>query len=382
MYYKEAPQKYRRMALGRAVAASSCVPGLFAPITLPDLYPDYTVRLVDGGVFDNQGAAGLVEQDCTVLLVSDASGQTDCEGKPDVSRLGVLMRSNNILQARVREAQYHDQLHRRRSGVLRGLMFLHLRKDLDVDPVNWCDCADPVQGTEEARPVERRGTLTTYGVRKDVQEKLAALRTDLDAFSDLEAYALMTSGYLMAASDFPRGVPGLYAAKVTPGKWPFLAVKNWMTTPGQGPAEQLHLLDLGRYVGMKYWRMSTGLRLLTMLGGLLALVVLIWLTWSTWPYVIWIGGWLVAIPAVVGLASFVGALAVTICPSYVSMVRRIRERTRRVGFGVACLFICPVAWTYLKLFNRRFLKRGEIKQASANAPAKSPRAAAQNITPS
>src|SRR5262249_49640307 len=125
----------------------------------------------------------------------------------------------------------------------------------------------------------------------------------------------------------------------------------------------------------------TGLRLLTMLSGLFALVILLWLAWSTWPYVIWISGWLVAIPVVVGLASFVGALAVTICPSYVSMVRRIRERMRRFGFGAACLFIWPFAWAYLKLLNSRFLKRGEIKPASAKAPA-SPPAVAQNITAS
>jgi len=39
--------------------------------------------------------------------------------------------------------------------------------------------------------------LTQKGlkIRKDVQERLAAIRTDLDSFTDQEAYALMTSGY-------------------------------------------------------------------------------------------------------------------------------------------------------------------------------------------
>ena len=35
-----APPDYRHIRLGEAVAASSCVPGLFEPLVLPRLYPD------------------------------------------------------------------------------------------------------------------------------------------------------------------------------------------------------------------------------------------------------------------------------------------------------------------------------------------------------
>ena len=45
--------------LGEAVAASAAVPGIFEPISLAGIYPKegdpYDVRLVDGGVYDNQG---------------------------------------------------------------------------------------------------------------------------------------------------------------------------------------------------------------------------------------------------------------------------------------------------------------------------------------
>ena len=36
-----------------------------------------------------------------------------------------------------------------------------------------------------------------------MQERLAGLRTDLDSFSDAEAYALMLSGYRMADAELP-----------------------------------------------------------------------------------------------------------------------------------------------------------------------------------
>src|SRR5262249_59251477 len=71
MYYEQAPDPHKRMRLGYAVAASACVPGLFEPLTLANLYerlaPDGSgtvrplVRLVDGGVHDNQGTAALLE---------------------------------------------------------------------------------------------------------------------------------------------------------------------------------------------------------------------------------------------------------------------------------------------------------------------------------
>ncbi|MDH5537561.1 MAG: patatin-like phospholipase family protein, partial [Betaproteobacteria bacterium] len=47
----EAPEQHRDIRIGDAAAASSCVPGLFTPLELRDLYEDgVTVRLVDGGV--------------------------------------------------------------------------------------------------------------------------------------------------------------------------------------------------------------------------------------------------------------------------------------------------------------------------------------------
>ena len=56
MYYGDAPEGFRRVRLGHAVAASACVPGLFQPLEMACLYPEMTLRLVDGGVHDNRGS--------------------------------------------------------------------------------------------------------------------------------------------------------------------------------------------------------------------------------------------------------------------------------------------------------------------------------------
>ena len=118
MYYKDAPSDHQQIRLGHAVAASACVPGLFEPIVLDKLYEDVTVRLVDGGVHDNQGIMGLLEQDCTVIIVSDASGQMGTQDDPSRGLIGVPLRSNSILMARVREAEYRELDARRRSSLV------------------------------------------------------------------------------------------------------------------------------------------------------------------------------------------------------------------------------------------------------------------------
>src|SRR5258708_949631 len=152
----------------------------------------------------------------------------EAQNQPGNGVPSTLLRSNSILQARVREAEYHQLAARRRSSLLRGMMFIHLKKDLDVDPVDWIKCEDPIDASDEARPSFRRGDLTCYGIRKDVQNLLAGIRTDLDSFHDVEAYALMTSGYRMTEFEFPRAAPNFPISNESPAEWEFLGIEEPM----------------------------------------------------------------------------------------------------------------------------------------------------------
>jgi predicted acylesterase/phospholipase RssA len=280
MYYEDAPKRHQNIRLGYAVAASSCVPGLFEPLALPGLYEDYTVRLVDGGVFDNQGTASLLEQGCSVLLVSDASGQMGETPDPSSGELGVLLRSASVSQERVRHSQFRELQARRRSSLLQGLMFIHLKKDLNSDPVDWIDCPDPYDASADARPPELREPLTRYGVRKDLQRPLSEIRTDLDSFTEGEAYSLMTSGYFMTEHEFTRGIqshnvfPDITDEQVKHrSSWRFLDVEEAFKQPGR--AENLKkLLEAGGSLGFKIWRLSRPLIILKQLGTTAALALL------------------------------------------------------------------------------------------------------------
>jgi predicted acylesterase/phospholipase RssA len=234
LYYGEAPVRYRdqplngqprsKVKLSEAVGASAAVPGLFDPLSLDGLYGtkagdsqnlDYGLGLVDGGAWDNQGAASLLDQNCTVLLVSDASGQTGVALQPGSGRLEVMSRTNNILMARVRESQYGYLATLRDAGSLCGLMYVHLKKNLDPENVNWLRSSD-------VSPRSAVTVLTTYGMRRDVQARIADIRTDLDSFSDCEADALMLSGYLMTDHEFEGCIKGFPVDTSLRHKWRFL----------------------------------------------------------------------------------------------------------------------------------------------------------------
>jgi hypothetical protein len=215
LWYDDAPPAYKKFRLGRAVAASSSVPGLFTPIELEGLYEGNVVCLVDGGVHDNQGSDALLEQNCTVLIVSDASGQMNSDKSPSDNRMLSGLRANSILQARLRCAQYGELHARKQSSLLQELIFLHLKKDLEADPVDWIGC-------EEKTPPSQPKPLTSYGINKECQGYLANIRTDLDSFTNTEAHSLMTSGYHMTEKMLPDTLKNFTKEHILSYDWTFL----------------------------------------------------------------------------------------------------------------------------------------------------------------
>lgn len=212
LYYPQAPSKaLRDYPLAYAVAASSCVPAMFEPLSLKGLYPGRTVRLVDGGVHDNQGMAALLDDDCDFILCSDASGQMESQAKPADGMLGVFWRADGILQDRVRESQYHGVKARADAGALHGLFFVHLKQELDPAPIDWIDCDNP-----HVEPPA--SSCTSYGVDREIQRLLSEIRTDLDSFTEVEAYALMASGYQLTAHQL-RELDREHQASGLPGSW-------------------------------------------------------------------------------------------------------------------------------------------------------------------
>ena len=243
LYNWDAPTPHDRVRLGIAVAASACVPGLFGPITLTGLYSGKAVRLVDGGVHDNQGVFSLLEQDCTITLVSDASGQMEAQDKPSRLSTQVPLRSNSILMATVRAAHYRGLETRRRASPLRELMYVHLKKDLGVEPIEWIRRDAPATTSAVNAGRSTPPEISSYGIPIEVQRCLAAIRTDLDSFSTDEAHALMLSGYLMTEKEFPASIRRVPTVSAPRHDWDFLALEKDLNPATRAPERYRELLE-------------------------------------------------------------------------------------------------------------------------------------------
>ncbi|WP_396604577.1 tetratricopeptide repeat-containing protein [Bradyrhizobium sp. YCK136] len=354
VYHDEAPPAHRAIQLGQAVVASACVPGLFEPVRLDGLYEleekgkkaePLVVRHVDGGVHDNQGLAGLIEQDCSVVLVSDASGQTALAVDPGGGTVAPLMRSNSVLMQRVRQEQYAHLNAMQQGGLLKGAMFIHLKQDLDVVPVDWIGCEEPPDTS-----MQEHEPLTEYGIRKEVQELLAGIRTDLDSFSDVEAFALMTSGYRMTEHYLPK-VEALPTDAHRAGDWNFLAIERVLRDANTTDASYKRLVRLLRSAGSRMFRIWSqsrvvllGTLLLTIVGGAL---IGAWLFNIGDPsqFMVTVNGWAL-------LAAI--ALAVPLASPWV------REHVSRISIGLLGLVLWVPAQFHLLLVDRAFLWMGRL----------------------
>jgi predicted acylesterase/phospholipase RssA len=351
MYYSEAPKTHQQIPIGRAVGASACVPGLFEPIALRELFPERTVRLVDGGVHDNQGLSSLLEQNCRVILISDASGQFQEQKTPGGSVGDSLSNSNSVLQARVREAQFDQLSALRRAGAIQGAMFIHLTKDLDAEPVSWVG-APPL-------PAITPSKVTSYGIDRDIQRKLAAVRTDLDSFSDAEAYALMTSGYRMTehALIVEKCLPSLATAG-SRQQWNFLSAEDALTRTNANDQKRMDtLLCVSNELAGKVWDQLLPLKVLRYTLIVAALAGAAWAIRRYWKFQLPSAGSVGILLSVIG--ALVGAYFGL---SLLDKKRRYHKRLDEIGLGIAIMILGWLpAGVHLLFFDRWFLKHGAWK---------------------
>lgn len=155
--------------VGYAVAASAAVPGIFHPMTVSGVTPEGvpTPLLVDGGVIDNQGVDALISRDMKEMVAIDAGGQLTTDSKVRAGALTSLLRSSDIQYGRVR--------------------FVQLARMY-----------------ERGAPFSRIAHIRRRGIGGVAAGSVRAIRTDLDAFSDVEIAYLMRHGYRAAAEVIPR----------------------------------------------------------------------------------------------------------------------------------------------------------------------------------
>ncbi|MEO7991398.1 MAG: patatin-like phospholipase family protein [Chryseolinea sp.] len=290
MYYDDAPKKYKKFRLGYAVGASSCVPVMFEPMPMHDLYPvdpsDRTnkkkieLQLVDGGLHDNQGIASLIEQECKNMIISDASGQMATTTEMTGSAFSVFYRADTILQERIRELQFKDVKERAYTTELNSLISVHLKSDLQQMPISWMYCTDPPRTVYDENWCEDANELTSYGVLRGVQQMLSEIRTDLDSFNDTEAYALMYSGYAQTHQQFKMKKE---KDPEKTGDWNFLKISKHLTLP-ENSKEIEKILATAKRVPFKLFHLSLMLRIAAITAIVVVAAFLLLTSIQYWDY--------------------------------------------------------------------------------------------------
>ncbi len=252
LYYPQAPTKdLQSLRLHTAVAASAAVPAVFTPIALKALFADRNVCLADGGVHDNQGVFGLIEQDCAMMIVSDGCGQLGALKDGPRLAFPVATRANNVMMDVIRRNTYRILTERQRGGRLRGLRMVHLKQGLATRDVTW------VGGTPTPADAVQGAGPSPLG--EAYQRALAEIRTDLDAFSVIERDALMAAGNMLADQQIdPAWAAALTGDRpATAREWKFTPMIRLlkMPTPGADNA-LLRELQCGRHRTFRALRQS------------------------------------------------------------------------------------------------------------------------------
>ncbi|MDQ7091324.1 MAG: patatin-like phospholipase family protein [Methylococcales bacterium] len=355
--YQSMVKQQQHISLGHAVAASASVPGLFSPLSIKGLYDnrdkeeEVTPQLVDGGVFDNQGTESLLNNDCTQFIISDASGQMGFESQVDTKPIPTLLRVSTILQDRARtEGLLHLIA---RTDNIDNIAFMNLRKGLEVREISW--------NNEYNEPAEKdeifESTTNAFGVNDKVQEKLSKMRTDLDAFTEVEAYSLMRDGYLMSATELSQLKQTSKENKTqAPPKvsWAFNQIAPWMNKPTPDYLKQLDVAQstFGKVLQIFVW---LWIPIILAIGGLLyyywpELQQFVLSSFPVYPIVIILALW---------IANKFALTLLTLLP-FLNFLRApfqgVKGFIKAVIFSPGAIFIR----IYLLCFNPLYLAQGRI----------------------
>ncbi|MGB2874632.1 MAG: patatin-like phospholipase family protein [Gaiellaceae bacterium] len=335
--WEDLPEACRDFPLGAAVAASACFPGGFPPIQVPKLFTDLVVELVDGGVHDNQGVEGLADRGCTHWVISDGSGQMPDLKRPSTRLPAVLGRVVSIYGDAEREQRLLAALARGES-----VAFMHLQTGLPARTRK--------PGGDVAEQPAKLHTVE-FDVAEDVQHALSQIRTDLDAFCEVEAWSLMADAYKLAGKIIPmRAAVAALGTPTAATAWKFEAADQ-LDDPGPG---YLKILRVAKERFLKPARMRRGA--LPAILGLLGLGVAVATA----------GLWLLLTPH--GTALFItGLVTLAALAIYLSSEKPLIKPIAIALFDVIvpailALPLVLVAWFQLAS-GRRWLALGRVKSA-------------------
>ncbi len=357
--FRRLPDAHAGMTLGRAVAASMATPGLLEPLRLERLYPDpdqpasfRDLRLGDGSIADAFASDVLIERACSHCILVDGGG---FDGGS---------RGRGITGMRVRQL---DELMAARPG---RVAFIHLGSELgrpDILPAGKAGGGQVVRDRME-------DDVTSYGVERGLQARIAAMRADLDAPSEIESMTLMANGYLLAKRGFERlrlnGAAWPCDPPIDGGPWRFAPMFDALREP---PNALRQHLDAACHQLFQGPRLAQGQTVTFWLGAIafsLSLIALGAIWSSVRPATGEDGGWTM-------ITGGVAALAIWLFGRRLLDAVRAGAKARLVRHAGAVVLALPL-WlkaAFRRRASRAFLKVGRLRSIGVEpvTPATAPK---------
>ena len=184
-YYKAS--KADRISIG--VTASVCYVPLFRPMELSIGNPQSKIFLVDGGIFDNLGVDSVlksINRDNNQVIVSDASAIIEHWESKKPTKFMKLNRTINIAMDQNKKLR-HRLIRHKILNNNRGVL-IEVTKPIET-------YVDKDQLAKLS--VQLRRKVPYYSkVDDEIQKNLGEIRTDLNAFHDLEIQLLIWNGMI------------------------------------------------------------------------------------------------------------------------------------------------------------------------------------------
>ncbi|MCD6585628.1 MAG: patatin-like phospholipase family protein [Desulfobacteraceae bacterium] len=327
------------ITLGQAVAASSCVPGIFEPIEIRNLYKakgkPLTVRLVDGGLVDNQGLASLFVENCTHIICSDASDILKSENHPSAQFLNVALRANDILMDRIRGKSLNELF---KYGSGRFAFF---------------DLGDHAT----------RNQIFSSDAEKIVCA-LTRIRTDLDSFTDREADTLMYYGYQLSRKVMENnGFELVDESLSVPWNWRFLEIPDRFLNNDARRKDLLHHLAVGSRQMFKVFFLKKAMPYVILLPFLMIFILLtLYLIIRVSPMAFW--SLLLCSFLVLTYTQNQRILKFT---DNIVILKRIKQRVLKIQVSLRLpeplsYLLALASWIQLTVFDRLFLRYGRIRE--------------------
>ena len=190
--------------VARAVMASSCVPQLFSPIKINKKFRDGECEvmpyLVDGGLYDNQGAHRFEGSDShyevDYAIVSDA-GNTKISSKKCTNIFGTLIMTSEIMMRRIKnfQRQHNSYIPEYKKKVLYAYNDL-MWNDYESFPKRFVQNIKAGYITKEVTDF--------HGITKDMISRLRNNQTSEDAFNEILLLVEKNIGWKKLVTQIPQ----------------------------------------------------------------------------------------------------------------------------------------------------------------------------------